>query len=258
MPKSKLYGILGMHTNKLAGCEIMALKKGSIETKNLILSACVRLFLRQGYHNTPISQIISEADVSVSTFQNIFRTKDGVLGELIEFMFGSQFGAARGIAGESFPPVYVYAVETALQLVLTELNENLRDIYLEVYTVPETAEYIHVHTAMELYRIFGAYFPGYTESDFYEIEIGTAGIMRGYMAKKCDKYFTLEKKIERFLSLSLRVYNVPQDEIKMIIAKVLGMDICSMANDVMQKLFKGLEMKFNFTLTEMGELQNEV
>ena len=54
------------------------------------------------------------------------------------------------------------------------------------------------------------------------------------------------------------MYNVPQDEIKIIISRILEMDICSMANDVMQKLFKGLEMKFNFTLTEMGELQNEV
>ena len=58
--------------------------------------------------------------------------------------------------------------------------------------------------------------------------------------------------------MSLHVYNVPQDEIKIIISRILEMDICSMANDVMQKLFKGLEMKFNFTLTEMGELQNEV
>ena len=218
----------------------MALRKGSIETKNRILSACVRLFLRQGYHNTPISQIISEADVSVSTFQNIFRTKDGVLGELIEFMFGSQFGTARGIAGESFPPVYVYAVETALQLVLTELNENLRDIYLEVYTVPETAEYIHVHTAMELYRIFEAYFPGYTESDFYEIEIGTAGIMRGYMAKKCDIHFPLNKKVGRFLSLSLRALRVPEEELADVLSYINKIDLCALANGVVSILLAAI------------------
>lgn len=102
----------------------MALRKGSIEIKNRILSVCVRLFLEQGYHNTPISQIIKEADISASTFQNIFHTKDGVLTELIEFMFSGQFGAARSIAGETPSPVYTYAAETAIQLVLTELNEN--------------------------------------------------------------------------------------------------------------------------------------
>ena len=46
----------------------MALRKGSIEIKNRILSVCVRLFLEQGYHNTPISQIIKEADISARDF----------------------------------------------------------------------------------------------------------------------------------------------------------------------------------------------
>lgn len=179
----------------------MALRKGSIEIKNRILSVCVRLFLEQGYNQTPISQIIKEAGVSASTFQNIFRTKDGVLTELIEFMFSGQFSAARSIAGDTLPPVYTYAAETAIQLLLTELNENLRDVYLEAYTVRATAEYIHQQTAMELYKIFGCYFPGYSESDFYEMEIGTAGIMRGYMAEKCNIHFPLEKSLNAFFRL---------------------------------------------------------
>ena len=194
------------------------LRKGSIEIKNRILSVCVRLFLEQGYHQTPISQIIKEANISASTFQNIFHTKDGVLNELIEFMFSGQFGAARSIAGDTLPPVYTYAAETAIQLVLTELNENLRDVYLEAYTVPATADYIYRHTAVELHKIFGQYFPEYTESDFYKIEIGTAGIMRGYMAKKCDIHFPLDKKIECFLSLSMRVYKIPEQEQEKILS----------------------------------------
>ena len=226
----------------------MAMRKESIETKNRILSVCVRLFLLQGYHATPISQIIREADVSASTFQNIFHTKDGVLTELVEFMLCGQFGAARGLVGDDLPRIYTYAAETALQLTLTEMNENLRDVYLEAYTQPETAEYIYQHTAIELKDIFCAYFPGYSESDFYEMEVGTAGIMRGYMAKKCDIHFPLEKKIERFLSLSLRAYRIPDGEQKGILDFIKKMDIRSMADGVMQKLFEALEMKFDFKL----------
>ncbi len=225
------------------------LRKGSIEIKNRILSVCVRLFLEQGYHQTPISQIIKEANISASTFQNIFHTKDGVLNELIEFMFSGQFGAARSIAGDTLPPVYTYAAETAIQLVLTELNENLRDVYLEAYTVPATADYIYRHTAVELHKIFGQYFPEYTESDFYKIEIGTAGIMRGYMAKKCDIHFPLDKKIECFLSLSMRVYKIPEQEQEKILSYIKGLDVCAIANKVMQKLFAALEMRFDFSLT---------
>ena len=164
-------------------------------------------------------------------------------------MFSGQFDAARCIAGNTLPPVYTYAAETAIQLVLTELNENLRDVYLEAYTVPATAEYIYRHTAIELYKIFGQYFPEYTESDFYKTEIGTAGIMRGYMAKKCDIHFPLDKKIECFLSLSLRAYKVPEREQEKILAYIKGLDVCAIANEVMQKLFAALEMRFDFSLT---------
>lgn len=98
----------------------------SADAKRRILTACVRFFLEKGYTRTTVAEIVKEADVSISTFQNVFRTKDGVLVELVKFMFGSQFDMAGQIAGQKLPPVYVYAVETSIQLALTELNENLR------------------------------------------------------------------------------------------------------------------------------------
>ena len=102
----------------------------SADAKRRILTACVRFFLEKGYTRTTVAEIVKEADVSISTFQNVFRTKDGVLVELVKFMFGSQFDMAGQIAGQKLPPVYVYAVETSIQLALTELNENLREIYI--------------------------------------------------------------------------------------------------------------------------------
>ena len=136
----------------------MPLRKDSIETKKKILAVCVRLFLEQGYRETTISQIVEEAGVARGSFQNLFPTKDAVLMELVKPMFGGQFGVARGL-GDSLPPVYAYAAETAIQLTLTELNESLREIYLEAYTLPDTAEYIYLHTTAELKAIFGATFP---------------------------------------------------------------------------------------------------
>ena len=228
----------------------MTLRKSSQETKKRILSVCVRMFLEQGYHATTISQIIGEAGVSASSFQNIFHTKDGVLHELIAFMFSGQFSAARGMVGSELPPVYTYATETAIQLVLTELNENLREIYLEAYSLPATSDYIYQHTAIELHKIFGPYFPDYSDRDFYELDIGTAGIMRGYMAKKCDIHFPLKTKLTCFLTLSMRAYRVPEEEQQRVLAYLKDIDICSVAENVMQQLFAALEMHFDFTLNE--------
>ena len=226
----------------------MAITNASLAAKKRILTACVRLFLEKGYKGTTIAEILREADVSASTFQNIFRAKDGVLVELVEFMFSNQFRMARQMAGETLPPVYVYAAETAIQMTLTELNENLREIYLEAYTQPETVEYIHQNTSTELYRIFSSYLPGYTESDFYELEIGSAGIMRGYMARKCDKYFTLERKLRRFLVMSLSAYKVPEEEQERVLAFVAGLDVRNRAEQVMHQLFAALAMRFEFSL----------
>ena len=217
-------------------------------TKKRILQVCVKLFLEQGYKKTTMAEIIEKSGVSSSSFQNIFRAKDGVLTELVQFMFKNQFSMARSAASTKLPPVYVYAVETAIQMTLTELNENLREIYIEAYTQKEACAYIQRETAKELYQIFGSYQPELTERDFYELEIGSAGIMRGYMAHPCDAELTLEKKLRSFFTMSLRAYNVPEEEIGRVIRFVEGLDIRAISEQVMQKLFKALAMHYEFSL----------
>ncbi len=231
------------------------MRKDGIKTRKKILTVCVRLFLEQGYKNTSITQITEEAGITRGSFQNFFPTKDAVLMELTETMFGGQFDAARSLKDSSLPPVYTYAAETAIQLTLTELNENLREIYIEAYTMPDTAEYIYLRTTAELKQIFGDTFPDYTESDFYEMEIGTAGLMRSYIARKCDIHFPLKHKINRFLTAAMRIYKVPEKEQENVLAFIAALDIKAIAADVMHKLFAMLEMKFDFKLSTDSETE---
>ena len=222
----------------------MALTNASLPAKRRILAVCVKLFLEQGYKKTTVAEIVQKADVSNSSFQNIFRAKDGVLTELVAFMFETQFDMARRTTGGQLSPLFVYAVETCIQLTLTELNENLREIYIEAYTHEEAAEYIHRQTARELHRIFGTYQPELTVEDFYACELGSAGLMRGYMARECDRYFPLEKKLDFFLTMSLRGYKVPEEEIGQVRAFISGMDIRAISQQVMETLFQALAMRY--------------
>ena len=224
------------------------MRRDSSETKRKILTVCVRLFLEQGYKNTTVSQIVDEAGVARGSYLNLFPTKDRILLELTETMFGGQFGVARSIADSKLPPVYAYAVETAIQMTLTELNENLREIYIEAYTQKEASEFIFRETAKELYQILGPYQPELTARDFYDMEIGSASIMRGYMAHPCDEELTLEKKLRLFLTMSLRAYNVPKEETEQAIRFVEGLDIRTISEQVMQALFRALAMRFEFSL----------
>lgn len=229
----------------------------SLPSKKRILTVCVRLFLEQGYKKTTVSEIVHKAEVSNSSFQNIFRAKDGVRTELAAFMFENQFAMARSTAGRQLPPVCVYAVETAIQMTLTELNENLREIYIEAYTQQEASGYIFRETARELYEIFGPYQPERTAEDFFHMEIGSAGLMRGYMAYPCDETLTLERKLESFLTLSLRGYRVPEEELQQVLAFLRTMDVRAVAQRIMEQLFHALEMRYDFHLGGMPAEEKE-
>ena len=117
------------------------------DARRRILSVCVRLFIEKGYSRTTNAEILRLADVTNGTFYNIFKSKDGILLELTEFMFSNQFNIAGQLAGTATDPIFLYALETSIQMTLTELNENLREIYVEAYTHPQVAEYIHHKTA---------------------------------------------------------------------------------------------------------------
>ena len=78
---------------------LIASTNASRPSKKRILTVCVKLFLEQGYKKTTVAQIVQQASVSNSIFQNIFRAKDGVLTELAQFMFSNQFAMARSTAG---------------------------------------------------------------------------------------------------------------------------------------------------------------
>ena len=223
----------------------MVTRKEIKDPKQRIITECVRLFVQKGFKATTMQDIIREADVSSGTFQNIFRTKDGVLRELIDVMFNNQFGMAHSVTTAE-NPVLIYATESAIQLAIVELNENLREIYVEAYTQPSLAEYIYQKTSGKLSVFFAAYNPTWEESDFYESDIGRAGMMRAYMLRKCDKYFTLRKKIQRFLNMSLKSYSVPNDVIAQTIAALSAVDIENTAKKVMNDLFAALEVAFGF------------
>ncbi len=68
----------------------------------------------------------------------------------------------------------LYAVETCIQLTLTEMNEHLRDIYMEA-TRPALMDYIQAHSK-KIAMIFRQYNKDFQESDFYEMEIGTPDV----------------------------------------------------------------------------------
>ena len=177
-------------------------------TQQKMLRAAVKLFLEKGYEGTTTAEIARAAGMTPSSFFRAFPSKEALLLELDKRMFSGQFALAEQHSAAQ-DPVLLYAVETAIQLHIAELTESLRELYVTAYTLPSTSAYLYRSTAKRLEGIFGDYLPDAEAKDFYEMEIASAGMMRSFMAVPCDVYFTVERKIARFLECALKLCNVP-------------------------------------------------
>lgn len=217
------------------------LQHKGIVRKNKLLHVAIKLFLKNGYEKTTTASIAKEAGMTPSLFFAAFETKEALLLTLVKAMFGHQFESAGQFEGVSEDPVILYSIETSLQMYVTELSEPLRELYVMAYSLPTTSEYIYSSMAGRLQEIFGKYMPDAKTKDFYEMDIASAGIMRAYMAKPCDLYFTIENKLTRFLTSSLTLYSVPKEVQEQITDAVLKMDLRSYAEQMIQKMIRMAE-----------------
>lgn len=196
-------------------------------TRRKMMSSAVMLFFEKGYHNTTTAEIARRVGMSNGSFFRAFENKEAVFRAFVEYMFNLQFEKAR-----NEEPLMVYAVETAVQMHIAEMNEQMRDLYVSAYSLPTTSEYIHRRTAEKLKRIFKEYMPEAEEQDFYEIDIASSGIARGYIAKPCSKEFTMGMKIRRYIRCAMTLYSVPSEIIEEIIDKVAAMDLKPVAESI--------------------------
>ena len=215
------------------------------QTRAQVLRYAVELFLEQGYQETTLDQIAERIDRTKGAVLRAYPDKESILYALVTHMFRVQFSTARSLLGEKADPLLVYCVETAMQLHICELGEPLRDLYTSAYTLPTTSDFIYRSTAQELRLIFGKYLPDAAESDFYELDLVSGGVMRGLMARKCDMYFTIEKKITLFLRCALKIYDVPAQERETVIPQVLAMDLAAMARSTVENTVRLAQAGFD-------------
>ena len=221
------------------------LQPKGIARKNKMLFAAVQMFLENGYDKTTTAAIAKRAGMAPSSFFAAFKDKEELLLTLVQRMFHSQFENAEEFLSEKKDPLILYGIETALQLHITELSEPLRELYVMAYSLSTTCEYIYKNTSEKLCEIFADYMPEAKAKDFYEMEIASAGITRGFMAQHCHMYFTIEDKIRRHLQCCFTLYQVPKEKQDAVIREVLAVDLRSAAQklieDTIQKAKTGFE-----------------
>lgn len=209
-------------------------------TQQKMLRAAVIQFLENGYEGATTATIARNAGMTPSSFFRAYPSKDALLLDLVKWIFVGQYDLAQKISG-SDDPMLICAIEAGLELHTAELSEQLRELYVTAYSLPSTSSYIYRVMSERLYKVFSPYQPEAKAKDFYEMEIASASMIRGYMAVPCDMYFTIEAKITRFLDCSLKLYEIEEKERKKIIEATLSMDLRAIAEDIVRSTVKKVE-----------------
>ena len=231
------------------------LQPSGIRRRNKMIYAAVVLFLENGYEKTTTAQIARRAGMSATSFFAAFPNKEAILYALVREMFAEQFKWTERLLGERPDPLLLYCAETALQIHITELSPELRELYMTAYSLQSTSEYIYQNISKKLETFFAPYLPGAQASDFYELEIASAGVMRGFMGRPCDLYFTIERKLRRFLSCCMRLYCVPEEKQEQVIARVLQMDLRTQAQEIVELATQRAQEILDKATTEANEMR---
>lgn len=211
-----------------------------LQRRKILLKAA-NMFLSQGYTQTTLRELARESGVNIGSLMHLFENKENILCALVSVVLDGQFSAAsKLLSNMTDDKILFWAAETTLQLYMAESSEQIRDLYITAYSLPKTSDIIRRSIAEKMSEYFLPYNPGYQEKDFYEMEIATGGIIRGFMSVPCDMYFTMNAKVARYLETSFRVYKVPQEKTQEAIQFVSRFDFAQIAQNVIDSLLSML------------------
>ncbi len=192
--------------------------------KRLLYSAA-KLFLQKGYSMTTVKELAADAGTNTGVLMRIFGSKENILAILVKYVLDEQFSYTEELLkGKTEDKILFYAAETTLQLHIVESDEHIRELYCAAYSLPATTQIIQHTITGKLENIFKEHLPNLETKDFYELEIASGGIMRGFMTIPCDMYFTMDRKIKRFLETTFKLYDVPEKKIQETIEFVSQID----------------------------------
>ena len=220
------------------------LNSRSEKVRSKVLYAAAKLFLDRGYTNSTMKEISSLAGVNYGSMMFVFRSKEDILSELVGIVLDGQFeSTARLLAGKTEDKILFYAAETTLQLYMAESSEHIRELYTLSYSQSASSNIIYEKITVKLAEIFKEQYPNYTQGEFYEKELASAGVMRNYMTRPCGIYFTMDRKVRAFLENTFLLYEIPREKISEAIEFVSQFDWKKIAKDVIDNMLAYFEIK---------------
>lgn len=212
--------------------------------KRKLLFSAAKLFVKNGYTATSLRKICDDAKVNIGSFVNLYGCKENLMCEIVKYVLQAQFEKTEMfLSGTNYDKIQMYAAETTLQLWMAEADENIRELYIVAYSLQNTSEIIQEMITEKLEDIFKEHLPNLETKDFYMLEIASGGIMRGFLTKPCDMWFTMNEKVKNFLTTTLRLYKVSEEKTNEVIEFVNKFDYKTIARKTIDSLIAEISEK---------------
>lgn len=201
-------------------------------TEKKIIRSATKLFLENGFSSTTLKMISQDCGLLQGTIAYHFHTKEDMLYLLVQELmdFHHKLVSSAEEEGDSLFP---YATEITAQISICETNPKAWDLYHSAYTLPGTLALIKDWTAKKNYRVFHKRLPDWTERDFRIKENIASGIEFSALNSPCTWEYSLEDKISSVLDALLLLYEVPKEERKRVIDKILVLDYHNIGEEML-------------------------
>ena len=205
--------------------------KNTTNTRYEILQCATKLFLEKGYTDAYVTAIAKSLQISTGNLTFWFPTKEHILAELVRELFAFQWKTEEN----EQDLLASYLFELVLIASVCDENTNAKDLILAVYTQPLSIAIVREYDAKRAQKIFGAYCEGWTETDFVLAENVASGIERAMLMTENTEGVTFEQRVASSLDAIMKLYDVPTDDRKRLLAEVMATDYRSKGRHVFEE-----------------------
>lgn len=211
--------------------------------KRIFLSAA-RLFIEKGYEQTSVKEISEAAGVPANTVFYEMKSKEDILCGLVAyFLDGINSAAFSCVNSFTKDKLFYYVADVCLQLYMAELSADMRSLYLAAYSLPKTGEAVLKKRTEMVKNLLSDSLPQLEMKDYYEIEVASMGIMRGYITVASDMYFTLQIKVKRCIEALLLIYRFSDERIAEALDFIGRFDFEKTAKEAVDRVFREFEIR---------------
>lgn len=197
----------------------------------LILSKAINLFMKQGFGNTSINAIATEAGLKPGNVTYYFRTKEDMILAMLEIYTDFQDKMIDKLMRDTNDGLLTLALKIASQIMLCEETKEALALFRPFYALPSAFEYVKNISSQRNCRLLKDEAAGLTEDDFRVIENITSCVEMSALSSFADRYFSVDDKISQILRTAMHLYNVPEERQTEIICNVKDYDCLAVGTE---------------------------